>query len=216
MTRTLIVNADDLGLSEGVNRGILRAHDDGIVTSASLMVREPAAQHAAERIRTRPRLSVGLHVDLDAWLDAPGGAIRDQVAGQLERFRALLGRDPDHLDSHHHVHHREPNRAAVLAMGDALRVPVRGLDPVVRYCGSFYGRTPSGDPRPEAITVSALLGILRGLPEGVTELGCHPGLDPGLASSYRDERLLEVDVLCDERVRAALARERIELRSFAR
>jgi predicted glycoside hydrolase/deacetylase ChbG (UPF0249 family) len=39
----LIVNADDLGLSEGVNRGIFRSHENGIVTSASLMVRQFAA-----------------------------------------------------------------------------------------------------------------------------------------------------------------------------
>ena len=39
--RRLIVNADDFGLSAGVNEGILRAHRDGIVTSTSLMVRQP-------------------------------------------------------------------------------------------------------------------------------------------------------------------------------
>src|SRR5437870_3779943 len=41
--RYLIVNADDFGLSPGVNRGIIEAHEHGIVTSASLMVRWPAA-----------------------------------------------------------------------------------------------------------------------------------------------------------------------------
>ena len=46
-TRFLIVNADDFGVSEGVNRGIARAHEDGIVTSASFMVRPWAAEAAA-------------------------------------------------------------------------------------------------------------------------------------------------------------------------
>src|SRR6266568_9642133 len=54
--RYLIVNADDFGFSEGVNRGILEAHDKGIVTSASLMVERPAAVEAADRARERPRL----------------------------------------------------------------------------------------------------------------------------------------------------------------
>src|SRR5438046_10117756 len=62
--RTLIVNADDFGQSPGINRGIIAAHERGIVTSASLMVRWPAAVAAAAYARAHPRLSVGLHVDL--------------------------------------------------------------------------------------------------------------------------------------------------------
>src|SRR5207249_7492687 len=65
--RYLIVNADDFGLSPGVNRGIIKAHDQGIVTSASLMVRMPAAAEAAAYAREHPSLSVGLHCDLGEW-----------------------------------------------------------------------------------------------------------------------------------------------------
>jgi hypothetical protein len=59
----LIVNADDFGLSGGVNAGIMAAHEHGIVTSASLMVRWPAARYAAGH----PRMSLGLHLDLGEW-----------------------------------------------------------------------------------------------------------------------------------------------------
>jgi predicted glycoside hydrolase/deacetylase ChbG (UPF0249 family) len=62
--RTLIVNADDFGLTSGVNAGIARAHEEGILTSASLMVRWPAAAEAAAYAARTPGLSVGLHVDL--------------------------------------------------------------------------------------------------------------------------------------------------------
>ncbi len=61
--RALIVNADDFGQSFGVNRGIMEAHERGIVTSASLMVRWPAAREAAAYARKYPRLSLGLHFD---------------------------------------------------------------------------------------------------------------------------------------------------------
>ena len=54
--RFLIVNADDFGLSEGVNRGIIEAHERGIVTSASLMVLKPAAASAAAYGREHLRL----------------------------------------------------------------------------------------------------------------------------------------------------------------
>src|SRR5206468_2930594 len=60
--KLVVVNADDLGLSPGVNRGIIEAHERGIVTSASLMVRWPAAAEAAAYARSRPQLGVGLHL----------------------------------------------------------------------------------------------------------------------------------------------------------
>ena len=56
----LIVNADDFGQSPGVNRGIIEAHEHGIVTSASLMVRWPAAASAAAYAREHARLGLGL------------------------------------------------------------------------------------------------------------------------------------------------------------
>ena len=64
MRRAVIVNADDFGQSAGITRGIIAAHERGIVTSASLMVRWPAAAAAAAYARAHHRLSVGLHVDL--------------------------------------------------------------------------------------------------------------------------------------------------------
>src|SRR5262245_39603269 len=66
--RYLIVNADDFGQSRGVNRGIMEAHENGIVTSGSLMVRWPAAAEAATFARTHPDFSLGLHVDLGEWV----------------------------------------------------------------------------------------------------------------------------------------------------
>jgi hopanoid biosynthesis associated protein HpnK len=59
--KRLIVNADDFGLSPEVNAGVIRAHRDGILGSASLMVAEPAAKAAADLARQNPALDVGLH-----------------------------------------------------------------------------------------------------------------------------------------------------------
>lgn len=60
----LIVNADDFGTSHGANRAIVRAHREGIVTSASLMVNGDAAGHAVRMARENPDLGVGLHLVL--------------------------------------------------------------------------------------------------------------------------------------------------------
>lgn len=62
--RRLIVNADDLGLTQGVNYAILESHTKGVVTSATLMAGGPAFNHAVEMVRSAPALSVGCHVVL--------------------------------------------------------------------------------------------------------------------------------------------------------
>ena len=62
--RRLIVNADDFGLSHSVNEAVIRAHYDGILTSASLMVNEPGFGEAVKLAKENPRLGVGLHLAL--------------------------------------------------------------------------------------------------------------------------------------------------------
>jgi len=218
--RELIVNADDFGLSVGTNTGIVRSHELGIVTSASLMVHGPAAAEAAAYARMHPHLDLGLHVDLGEWAYRDGEWITlyerapaaVEIEQQLEHFRELTGRDPTHLDSHQHVHREEPVASLMAGHAARLGVPLRGSP--IPYCGDFYGQTGRGEPVPEAIAVDALLRIIERLPGGITELGCHPGLDTALASTYRVERLHEVEALCDPAVRAALAREGIQLRPF--
>ena len=62
--KRLIVNADDFGLTRGVNRAIAEAHQHGVVTSATLMAGGPAFDEAVALARSLPRLSVGCHVYL--------------------------------------------------------------------------------------------------------------------------------------------------------
>jgi len=226
--RYLIVNADDFGQSPGVNRGIIEAHERGIVTSASLMVRWPAAAEAAGYARGHPALSVGLHLDLGEWIRRDGTwaalyevvpaddglAVADELGRQLAAFQQLLGRDPTHLDSHQHVHRQEPARSALVSLGRRLGVPVRHFTPGVRHCPDFYGQDAAGGPYLEGIEVGHLLRLLTKLPAGVTELGCHPGRGNDLTSMYRAERAHEVITLCDPRVRQAIVGAAIRLVSF--
>ena len=62
--RRLIVNADDFGRSHSVNEAVVRAHREGILTTASLMVNEPASDEAIARARENPKLGIGLHLTL--------------------------------------------------------------------------------------------------------------------------------------------------------
>lgn len=226
--RRLIVNADDFGQSPGVTDGILTAHEHGIVTSTSLMVRWPGAADAVSRATRHPALSVGLHVDLGEWrwqdgrwvagyevvpLDNPE-AVRREVIGQFERFEALCGKPPTHVDSHQHVHLRQA-KSVVMDMARHLAIPVRHYSSSVKYSGAFYGQTAEGGPLPELIRVPALIGTLEQLPDGITEMGCHPSAREDLATTYSPERIVELATLCDPEVRAALARSGVQLISFA-
>lgn len=64
LPRRLIVNADDFGLSRSVNEAVIRAHREGILTTASLMVNEPGCDEAVKLARENPRLGIGLHLTL--------------------------------------------------------------------------------------------------------------------------------------------------------
>lgn len=228
--KQLIVNADDFGLSSGVNAGIAQAHLHGIVTSSSLMVRQCAAEEAAALARRLPRLAVGLHIDLwesvfrdGQWVRLysrvaeEGEAIEREVQAQLARFRELMGRQPDHLDTHQHVHRREPAATVVGQVARALGLPLRG-DGTARYVGGFYGQDDTGGPYSEGIGVTRLLELLDALEPGLTEFGCHPGQvgeEESLGGTvYRMERNIECRTLCDPQVLARAARGDIVLTTY--
>ena len=230
--RHLIVNADDFGLTEGVNRGVVRAHEDGIVTSASLMVRAGGAAAAASYARAHPRLDVGLHIDLAEWVYGPDGwepvyevvdlddpeAAAAEVERQLDAFRRLVGRAPSHLDSHQHLHRSPGVAGPVERIADRLGLPLREAAAGIGYCGDFHGETGRGEPHAEGITVESLVAIIERLPAGVTELACHPGDgEPAdLPTSYGAPRVVELRALCAPAVRDAVERNGVVLTTFER
>ncbi len=64
MTKFLIVNADDFGLEEEVNAGIIKAHLEGVVTSTSLIANGAAFDHAVALAKENPKLDMGAHLTL--------------------------------------------------------------------------------------------------------------------------------------------------------
>ena len=226
--RVLIMNADDFGLSSGVNAGVKVAHEEGIVTSAGLMVRGRAAAEAVDYARRTPSLSLGLHVDLGEWeflegewrprYDLAGkneADARAEARAQLELFRGLVGRDPTHIDSHQHLHVGSTATLALAEIGEELGVPVRHLTDGVRYLGEFYGQSDKGAPHPETVTLASLIGLIRTLPPGVTEMSCHPATQVDFESAYGGERVIEMEILCDPELRRVIENEGIALRSFS-
>jgi chitin disaccharide deacetylase len=98
--KQLIVNADDLGLTPAVNRGVVRAFQDGIVTSASLLVTGSAFEDAVALAQENPKLDVGLHLALVEERAVLGPDVLPTLVDETGRFprtsaefiqRAILG-----------------------------------------------------------------------------------------------------------------------------
>ncbi|HJQ11337.1 MAG TPA: ChbG/HpnK family deacetylase [Gemmatimonadaceae bacterium] len=149
--RRLIVNADDFGISRGVNDGIIEAAHIGGITSTSLLVNLPDSVDAIARVRQCPRISVGLHFNLTVGnaLTGPSSLtqgrtsefyslsrllaaaslgmidamdIERECLAQIDRM-TQAGFPPTHLDSHRHVHTHPAIYPAVLRAVQARRIP---------------------------------------------------------------------------------------------
>jgi predicted glycoside hydrolase/deacetylase ChbG (UPF0249 family) len=234
VSRRLIVNADDFGLTPGVSRGILGAHRRGIVTSTTVLVTQPAEPDVIHEALDAG-LALGLHVNLtlgtplsgarslvgedgrfvrDARRAASRASARDvetEVEAQVEKFVALAGRAPTHLDSHHHVALYSPVREIVIATARRLGVAVRSEDEQARMrAHAARLRTPDhffGGSGPDAYwTPARTLAQLRTLPPGVSEFMTHPGhFDEALAfSRYGRQRETELVGVGSPPARAAV------------
>ncbi len=249
----LIVNADDFGYTPGVTRGIVRAHREGIVTATTMMANAPDTHGAGRAARETRSLDVGVHVVFTYGRPlSPPGAVGTLVTAdgafphvdelmrlrapsarealvearaQYARVRALIGREPTHVDTHHWVHDLPPLEDAVLALatetGAALRTHDarqrgRARDAGIRTADRFVREYQHRG----SIGVERLLELLERLAEepGTVELMCHPG-EPDEAllggSGYAEERAVELEALTDASVRDAIARLGITLATYA-
>lgn len=211
------MNADDLGYDPQIDRGIFEAHSRGIVKSATAMV---DTAFAADALRVAPAsLALGLHAVVDVGLTR--AKAETELLRQIERFTHLRGAPPTHLDSHKHHHAMPELLAAVAAVAVREALPVRAIDPAmraqlraarVRTTGHFLG---DASLRP-CWTLERLTAAIESLPEGTTELMCHPGYAPSHAqTSFGREREVELRAVCNPRVREALARAGAVLISYA-
>ncbi|HYO52112.1 carbohydrate deacetylase [Archangium sp.] len=232
LARALIINADDLGYDPAITRGVLRAMQEGIVSSATLMVNTPYSEAAAREARGLP---IGLHFNLarglPVWAAFPsdslqGGAFSEPLARhltpdvveaealtQLERLDVLLGQPATHVDVHKHLYQHPGVFEGLVRAARAALLPVRSTSPDMRRALRAHGvRTNDhfiGGTGAEAYwTLERLEEHLATLPqEGVTELMCHPGYTPeAVKSGYARQREVELATFLHPRARMALTR----------
>ncbi|MEZ6876646.1 chitin disaccharide deacetylase [Enterobacter sp. KBR-315C3_2022] len=247
MENLLIVNADDFGLSKGQNYGIIEACRRGVVTSTTALINGEAVEHAVQLSREAPELGVGMHFVLTLgmplsampgltregqlgkwiWEMAEQGALPlDEIARELDcqfnRFVDLFGREPTHIDSHHHVHMipaiypivAEFARRKGVAMRVDRSVPQEAAVPDVQttdgFSSAFYG-----DDISEALFLKVLDdSAARG--ERSLEVMAHPAFVDNIVrkSAYCWPRLAELDVLTSASLKYAIAERGYRLGTF--
>jgi hopanoid biosynthesis associated protein HpnK len=275
--KRLIITADDFGLSESINEGIERAHREGVLTSASLMVAAPATADAIRRAKSLPNLRVGLHLvviegpavlpplQIPDLVDAEGqfasNALRlgasygfsrtarrqlaDEIRAQFEAY-AATGLALDHADAHKHMHLHPEVGKLMLHIGrdfglSAVRVPseppaamARCSTPATLGARALYawsallrrrarrvGMTVAGAVFGVAwsghMTAPRLKRLIANLPDGVSEIYCHPAArrdaaTDALMPDYEHEA--ELAALIDPDLRTMLQRFGIVLGGY--
>ncbi|MGR5079377.1 chitin disaccharide deacetylase [Photobacterium swingsii] len=203
----LIFNADDFGLTKGVNLGTVDASLYGAVRSTTLMVGMPAEQHALSLLEPSLPLKIGLHLRFTAGKPLTSGRtladqqgqcwskevmkgyrdfdeveLADEIEAQINAFKAL-GIPLSHLDSHHHAHFHPQILPVITAIATSHHLPVRGLYDSEPMKGCRYEF--SDKFYDTAVELDSLLKLVDQHREtcDVLEIMCHP--------AYIDQPLLE-------------------------
>lgn len=270
MAIRLIINADDYGRTAGISQGIRQAHLQGVVTSTTCMMNLSTIEADLQiALRNCPRMGLGVHLNLtfgrplsdaekinslvnhEGLFDGLDGLLTrfsnlnlDQVEvewrAQINRFVALTGKKPTHLDSHHHSSYFTSelfSRMLKLAgeFSCNIRFPMirekvaEGLpEKFIRNAEAFLpGLLHSNSIRcpdcfyttfyDEGISINQIFSILDSLTVGTSEIMTHPGLvDSNLDSTYNFQREKELLVLTQPSLRARIEEQEIELIHFGK
>lgn len=246
MENLLIVNADDFGLSKGQNYGIIEACRRGVVSSTTALINGEAVEHAAQLSRDVPELGVGMHfvLTLGMPLSPMPGLTRDGQLGkwiwemaeqgalpleeitreldcQFNRFVDVFGKEPTHIDSHHHVHmipaifpfvaeFAQRKGVAIRVDREVPGVPDCAVKSTDGFSSAFYG-----DEIDEALFLKVLdESAARG--EKSVEVMAHPAFVDNTVrkSAYCWPRLVELDVLTSASLKYAIAERGYRLGTF--
>jgi hypothetical protein len=237
--KRLIVNADDLGYDPAVTDGIVKAMREGLVTSCTFMVNTPYSEDA---VRGGHGLAVGLHLNLARWrplsgaipaellkdgelderraAELPAKAVEQETLAQLDRLQQLLSQPATHLDVHKHLHRHPAVLEGVIAAAKARSLPVRSINAEMRRTLAAAGVKTTDHFIGEAGTepywsLERLRTELEALPEGTTELMCHPGYMPThVRSGYSRQREVELQTFLHMGAQAVVERLGIQLVDF--
>lgn len=245
--KLLIINADDYGYCAGINQGIITAYQKGVITSTTIMPGMPGFEQATALAKANPELGVGIHLtltcnrpilnDVPSLVDEQGyfhkityyeqdftinpEELYREWQAQIEKVIAA-GIQPDHLDSHHHVHVLQQISPVFEKLAKAYNLPVRGnyqKSADIKSTRRFYS-TFDNLSRSKAIwkpfDLHSLVEDVQTY--GSVEIMCHPGyLDADIieGSSLTVNRTYTLRELQDPRYPALFQNAQIQLGNFS-
>lgn len=262
--KRLIINSDDYGRTPDISRGIREAHLRGVVTSTTCMMNIPTTvDDIALALEETPDLGLGVHLVLTMGrpISAPDSVaslvdengnfykytpllehlaslnldeVKREWRAQIERFIQATGKNPTHLDSHHHSSYFSTALfRGMLELAKeydcAIRYPFtqvsREIEETAKHATALMQEFDLSWPDvfivdfyDEEATPEQLLSILDHVGEGTSEIMCHPGyVDDAFAkeSVYNFQRQRELKILTDPAIKEAIRSQGIQLITFA-
>lgn len=236
----LIVNADDFGMSIGVNYGIVHAHKYGIVTSTTMMVTTPGVNHAVKLSKENPKLGIGLHLNMTFGkpltkcpsITKESGIfykpkenpdqtkfleeeIYFEFLAQYELFVKLMGKKPTHIDSHLYAHQKyNKARNAAIRLSNEKEIAIRDNENNYFEKTIFIDSYKYSNNDLKQVVISEINKMIN---NQSYELMVHPAfLDEFVInnSSYTIGRVKELEVLIDKDIQELIKNKNIKLINF--
>ncbi|MDP4012407.1 MAG: ChbG/HpnK family deacetylase [Candidatus Nanoarchaeia archaeon] len=252
--KKLIVNADDFGYSDSVNKGIIDTHVNGIVTSTTMLVGLQGFNSAVKLAKKHKKLDIGIHLNLTEGKLANSlfdflkkrfsrQEIEDELENQINTLEDT-GLKLTHIDGHQHIHVFPKIFKIIVKLAkeheiDYVRLPHEKLAlNRVMFSSIFNGQfakkiilsslsinkrsllTKNGLKTTDHfygilsgknLTYTKMAKVLKNVPEGITELVCHPGNEN--YSDYLD-RVKERNILMHHNIKSLIKSLDIELTDF--
>lgn len=241
MIKKMIFNSDDFGMCEGNTIGVLLAHKNGILTSATCMMNMPYAEFALNESKKFPDFGVGIHLVLTvgrpllegaksfvdengnfrrpkSYADGQPHADKDELynewKAQIEKFIKVAGHKPTHIDSHHHVHMLPWHIDIAKKLAQEYDIPMRQRDKVL---DTYEYVKVDENFYEDGVTIECLKDILTNNNDEILEVMAHVALlDQELydMSSYNLPRMKELQIITSDEMKQFIKDNNIELVHF--
>lgn len=227
----VIINADDFGYTKAVCDGIIEGYKKGIIRSTTALCNMNYVEYGKELAKDCPHLGIGVHLTLTlgksltknkTLTDEYGNFYKPQqlkehvfdieevyqeFKAQIEKYIEIFGHLPTHLDSHHGMHDYCHNLEATKRLSDEFHLPVRRYSDY-HFVKDFFG---------ENISVEGLISIFEKYKNQNIEIMSHPGncdLELYLKSSYSTDRVKELSVFCNQKIKDYIENHHIILTNY--
>jgi predicted glycoside hydrolase/deacetylase ChbG (UPF0249 family) len=253
VNKFLIINADDFGLTRSVCEGILEAHQHGVISSTTVLMNQKISKSIIKKAKSFKELGIGIHLNISSGgpLSSPRrirtlinekgqfnrinesnqkrislAELECEWMKQINSFRKMWGRNPTHIDTHHHVHVFPRIWKVFFKIATRLRLPFRlpaknapkSIQERMRRKGVVLPQSIIGSLDPKHYwRVSKVKNVLCCLKPGIHEIVCHPGRNSAAlqrVSSFNQNREKELSCFTSKSVIDLIGKENINLINY--